>query len=166
MKIGSVCFTGHRELTFKESAIIRARLIALLKRLIEERGLTDCYAGGAIGFDTLAARAVLDLKAVYPELKLHLILPCEGQEHSWNDMQKAEYYSIKEKADSVRILAPFFYNGCMQSRNKELLNQADLCIAYLRSHTASGGSLNTVLQATKLGIPIINLADDESEDQQ
>jgi hypothetical protein len=71
---------------------------------------------------------------------------------------------IKEQADSVRTLSPFFYNGCMQIRNRELLEHADLCIAYLRPSTASGGSLNTVLQATKMGIPIINLADKESED--
>ncbi len=163
-EIRSICFTGHRELSGMEKKITAIRLSKLLTKLANEHGLLDCYAGGAIGFDTLAALSVLSLKKRIPNLKLHLILPCEGQEKSWSEEQKTAYYMIKEQADSVRTLSPFFYNGCMQIRNRELLEHADLCIAYLRPSTASGGSLNTVLQATKMGIPIINLADKESED--
>lgn len=163
-KIASVCFTGHRELTNTEIHIISHRLTFLLKKLILEHELTNCFAGGAVGFDTVAAKNVLSLKDDYPSLKLHLILPCQGQEKSWNVLQKQEYEIIKERADTVRVLAPFFYNGCMQARNRELLRNTDLCIAYLRKGTKSGGSLNTVLQATKLGIPVINIAENESED--
>ena len=161
--ISSVCFTGHRDLTAEEITIINERLSSLLKRLIEHNGLEECFAGGAIGLDTIAALNVLALKSDYPQLKLNLILPCNGQENAWNETQKAEYDCIKLKADNVRVLAPFFYNGCMQARNRELLKCADLCIAYLRKGTSSGGSLNTVLQATKMRIPVINLANKESE---
>ena len=163
-QIKSVCFTGHRELSGIEKKLAAIHLSKLLETLARDRGLTDCYAGGAIGFDTVAALTVLSVKRRIPNLRLHLILPCEGQEKSWSEDQKTAYYMIKEQADSVRTLSPFFYNGCMQIRNRELLEHADLCIAYLRPSTASGGSLNTVLQATKMGIPIINLADKESED--
>lgn len=161
--ITSVCFTGHRDLTAEEIEKIKNRLTDILIKLIDRRGLTACYAGGAIGLDTVAAETVLSLKSRYPQLKLNLILPCQGQENSWNTEQKAIYNQIKEHADSIRVLAPFFYNGCMQARNRELLRNSDLCVAYLRKGTSTGGSLNTVLQATKLGIPIINLADDKSE---
>lgn len=162
--ITSVCFTGHRDLTDNEKNIISNRLTIILENLIRNHGLNNCFAGGAIGFDTLAAQTVLSLKDVYSELKLNLILPCQGQEKSWNALQKQEYEIIKERADTVRVLAPFFYSGCMQARNRELLRNSDLCIAYLRKGTRSGGSLNTVLQAAKLGIPVINIADNESED--
>ena len=162
--ITSVCFTGHRELGSEEEAYITYKLISLLTELIDKHGLTDCYAGGALGFDTVAAKAVISLKNKYPQLKLKLILPCQGQESSWNDGQKEEYKRIKERADSVRVLAPFYYNGCMQARNRVLLESSELCIACLRGGTSTGGSLNTVLQAAKLGIPVINLAEKESED--
>lgn len=162
-QIESVCFTGHRDLERTEKELIEKRLQALLTVLAEKRGLKECFAGGAIGVDTLAAITVLRLKDKYPELKLNLILPCQGQEKAWNDEQKAIYFNIKSRADSVRVLAPFFYNGCMQARNRELLLSSDLCIAYLRKGTSGGGSLNTIIQASKLGIPIINIADPESE---
>ena len=162
--VSSVCFTGHRDLNAEEEILITNKLKSLLTLLIEKKGLIRCYAGGAVGLDTVAAKTVLSLKTVYPQLELHLILPCQRQDISWSEDQKAVYLLIKENADSVRILAPFYYNGCMQARNKALLESSDLCIAYLRPGTSSGGSLNTVLQATKLGIPVLNLADEESED--
>lgn len=161
--INSVCFTGHRDLTNTEVSMLAVKLAQLLKLLIQNRRLQYCYAGGAIGFDTLASLTVLNLQKTYPELKLNLILPCTGQESKWSLDQRKIYDNIKQRANNVRILSPFFYNGCMQARNKELLLSSDLCIAYLRHDTSVGGSLNTVIQATKLGIPVINLADPESE---
>lgn len=164
-KTTSICFTGHRDLSESETIYIKERLTALLKKLIKEKQLSVCYSGGALGFDTVAAETVLSLRESYPHLKLCLILPCRGQENAWNASQKAKYNLIKSKADEVRVLAPFFYNGCMQVRNREMLCNSDICIAYLRKGTSSGGSLNTVVQAVKLGVPVINIANTESEDQ-
>lgn len=159
----AVCFTGHRDLTPLEESMITEKLYRLLQHLILDHGLKECYVGGAIGLDTVAALTVLKIKREYPLLSLNLIIPCDGQENAWNATQKKTYNRIKEESDRVRILSPFFYNGCMQVRNRELLLSSDLCIAYLRPGTSSGGSLNTVLQAAKLGVPVINLADSESE---
>ena len=161
--ITSVCFTGHRVLSKSEERFIKEQLPRLLGYLINNHKAKDFYAGGALGFDTIASKVVLDIQKEYRDIKLNLILPCSNQESTWSDIQKDIYKETKEKANSVRILSPYFYNGCMQARNKELLLSADLCIAYLRSGTSGGGSLNTVIQATKMGVPVINLADPESE---
>lgn len=163
-KIESLCFTGHRDLSSSEEKVITSKLLRILPILVKKYGLKTCYAGGAIGLDTVAALAVLEIRKSFSELELDLILPCQGQEKSWNQMQKDVYNEIKNQANKVRVLSPTFYNGCMQMRNRELLRHSDLCIAYLRPGTSSGGSLNTVLQAAKLGIPVINLADSESEE--
>ena len=117
-RIKSVCFTGHRDLDGTETKIITDRLNSLLTQLAEQKGLRECFAGGAIGLDTVAALTVIGLKTKFTDLKLNLILPCQGQEKSWDEEQKAVYNDIKAKADSVRILAQFFYNGCMQARNR------------------------------------------------
>ncbi len=162
-EITSVCFTGHRELSKAEEQYIKEKLTRLLNVLINNHRLKNCYAGGATGFDTVASQVVLNIQKEQPDIKLNLILPCIGQENKWSSDQKKIYNEIKQKANSVRTLSPFFYNGCMQARNKELLLSSDLCIAYLRAGTRGGGSLNTVIQATKMGIAVINLADPESE---
>ncbi len=163
-KIESLCFTGHRDLSASEEKMIFSKLVRILPILITKFGLKTCYAGGALGLDTVAALAVLDIRKSFADLELNLILPCQGQESTWKPSQKEIYYHIKENANKVRILSPAFYNGCMQIRNRELLRSSDFCIAYLRPGTSGGGSLNTVLQAAKLGVPVINLADIESEE--
>ena len=163
LTVTSICFTGHRDISPSEEQMIVGKLTELLRILVTERGLKNCYAGGAIGLDTIAAQTVLSIQKHHNDLRLHLILPCDRQDSKWPAEQKELYNLIKSKANSVRVLSPFFYNGCMQARNKELLLSSDLCIAYLRAGTSSGGSLNTVIQATKMGIPVINLADPESE---
>ena len=161
--ISSVCFTGHRNLSEAEIQLLSRRLTILIHTLITDHQTGNFYTGGAIGFDTLAAQVVLDQKTKHENIRLNLILPCEQQDKNWNESQKCVYRSIIEKADSVRILSPFYYNSCMQIRNRELLNASDLCVAYLRDGTSGGGSLNTVLQAAKMNIPIMNLAKPDME---
>ena len=72
--IKSVCFTGHRNLR-NDSRIISDFLYNILDRLISEKGITDYYSGGAVGFDTIAAFCVIKLKEKYPQVRLHLVLP-------------------------------------------------------------------------------------------
>lgn len=55
------CFTGHRKIDNDKKEKIRAELKNILTGLIEE-GCTCFYAGGALGFDTIAALTVLELK--------------------------------------------------------------------------------------------------------
>ena len=61
MRSKTVCFTGHRELPTDDLPEISKRLEDTLVALIEQG---YCYfgAGGALGFDTLAAQAVLRLR--------------------------------------------------------------------------------------------------------
>ena len=162
-EIKSVCFTGHRSLTDAEQSLLTLRLQILLRQLIIQHGTVNFYAGGALGFDTLAAKTVLSLKNEFPDIKLNLILPCESQDKNWTEKQRFIYRAIKSRADSVRILSPYYYNGCMQVRNHELLAASDLCIAYLRNGTSEGGTLSTVLQAARMNIATINLAKPDME---
>ena len=50
-----------------------------------------CGAGGALGFDTLAAQTVLEMKKEYPQLRLILVLPCENQTRGWHSEDIAVY---------------------------------------------------------------------------
>ena len=61
--IESLCFTGHRDLNNFEICTIEKHLNTLLPFLIEKRGLINCYAGGALGLDTVAAKTVIKLKS-------------------------------------------------------------------------------------------------------
>lgn len=75
MKSKAACFTGHRTLPEENLPEIAERLENALIALIEQ---DYCYfsAGGALGFDTLAAQTVLRLRERYPQIRL--ILCCRA----------------------------------------------------------------------------------------
>ena len=155
----SVCFTGHRTIDGDREKL-SARLYALLERLVTEKKVTDFYTGGAVGWDALAALTVLKLRESYPEVKLHLVLPCPFEEQSakWNEAQKAEFQHILGLADSVEQVSDCYYNGCMKARNARLVELAsDYCICYWNPKHYRSGTGQTVRMAQRKGIEVINL---------
>lgn len=74
MESRTACFTGHRELPTDDLPEISKRLEDTLVKLIEQ-GYRYFGAGGALGFDTLAAQVVLRLRERYPQIRLILVLP-------------------------------------------------------------------------------------------
>ena len=94
------CFTGHRELPVWGRKQLAAKLEDTITGLID-RGIIFYGAGGARGFDTLAAQTVLKLKPSYPNIKLILVLPCLTQTRCWRPEDIAEYEHIKAQADRV-----------------------------------------------------------------
>lgn len=147
-------FTGHRRIPEGELPELKEKLYNTAEQLISD-GITDFYAGGAIGFDTLAALTVLKLRKEYSHIKLHIIAPCENQEKMWSSENKELYRKINEAADEVKFLSPVYFNGCMQVRNRYMADNSSICIAYLKEQT--GGTASTVKYAEKQGKIIINL---------
>ena len=82
MKTQTCCFTGHRKIPPEQYDCIAERLRAEIITLIQN-GITFFGAGGALGFDTLAALTVLSLQKEHPRIRLILVLPCPTQAHSW-----------------------------------------------------------------------------------
>lgn len=150
------CFTGHRDLPVGQMEEIRTRLYETVERLIGA-GVSEFRAGGALGFDTLAAATVLELKEKYPEISLVLMLPCRDQDKGWSDENKARYKEIMARADEVKVLAEHYYRGCMFVRNRALVDGSAYCIAYLTSER--GGTAMTVNYAKKQNLEIINLGE-------
>ena len=152
---GKICmFTGHRVIHAKHMSSLSDSISELLEQLIAD-GYTDFRVGGAMGFDTLAAFAVLEKKKKYGYVRLHLFLPCHGQERGWPENMKAAYRLVLDNADSVRYAYDQYVNGCMHKRNRDMVNGSDLCVAYC-GHSR-GGTAYTVEYARKKGVKVINL---------
>ena len=99
----SCAFTGHRPHKFpwrynevdERCVALKAALKDQITALVKA-GITDFYSGGADGVDCWAALIVLKLKKTNPALKLHMILPNEGQADKWSDSAQERYRSILE----------------------------------------------------------------------
>ncbi len=148
-------FTGHRVIAISRRAEIEKRLEEVLSSLID-KGVTTFIAGGALGFDTLAEKAVLKLKKAYPHIKLRLILPCPEQDVKWREQDKAVYRDMLDMADSTEYVSDRYTDSCMLDRNRKMVDEADALVAFYDGRKRSGTAM-TVNYAAKKGIPIINL---------
>lgn len=149
------CFTGHRDMSARDFRELPEKLDKLVAELVENEGVTDFRAGGARGFDSLAAIAVIKLKKTYPEVKLHLILPCKNQESRYSPLEKKLYNFTLHNADSVYYIQERYSNGVMFARNRALVDGSDICAAFMTR--LRGGTYQTVNYARKKGIKLINL---------
>ena len=143
MEPNSCCFTGHRHIDPALLPLLTAHLDASLRALVQ-MGCLQFYAGGALGFDTLAAERVLALKQEYPEIKLHLLLPCPDQCHSWPNEERTLYECILSRADSYRYISSTYSVAAMTKRNRALVANADACIAFLQKYFISGITVGSV----------------------
>jgi len=100
MRERTCCFTGHRDIPERDYESIKRKTEEVVEQLIG-KGVIYFGAGGALGFDTLAAEVVLKAKEKHPEVKLILILPCQDQDRLWKTEDKMVYADIKGKADKV-----------------------------------------------------------------
>lgn len=152
--VSSCCFSGHRELPIEKLGYISGMLEKCIEKLAEE-GCEEFISGGALGFDLLAAEAVLKKKKTYTKIRLVMALPCHNQHEKWSAFQKARYERILEQADEIVYLCENYVTGCMQLRNKYMVDRCDLCIAFL---SRGGGTQHTVNYATEKGKRVVNLA--------
>lgn len=136
---------------------IEKNLIKQLVKLIDE-GATEFYAGGAVGWDMLCESVVIELREHFPQIKLHLILPCPAEEQTekWNEDDMAEFRRLLLAADTVEICSEHYFDGCMKLRNQRLVNLADVCVCYYSGKQRSGTG-QTVRMAERQGKEIVNL---------
>lgn len=151
----SVCFTGHRHIAAEDrrelSALLDEKLAALYRQ-----GYRYFYCGGALGFDTLAAEAVVRLKETAPEAQLIMALPCPDQSKNWPPADTACYERLLYLADRIQVTSSFYFDGCMQVRNRFMVDHSALCVCYLVY--MRGGTMSTVKYALDQGCRLVNLA--------
>ena len=147
------CFTGHRVISSSDVVTLKEKLSLTIDKLIDE-GVTHFVSGGALGFDTLVAEALIEKKKT-KDIFIEIAVPCKGQEARWNGSQKEKYKRILENADKVTVLADRYITGCMQTRNMYMVDKSEVLVAYYRGRT--GGTQKTFLYAEQSGKRIINI---------
>ena len=154
MSYNACSFTGHRNIQQQHTQ----HIIDLVRRAIEyayNEGCRTFYCGGALGFDTLAAREVIRFRINHHDVRLVLCLPCIDQDAMWSSEQKDSYGYIVRSSDEVLYASDAYTNGCMRKRNAMLAERCDLLIAYVGR--SNSGSAQTVNMAKKLGKAVYNL---------
>lgn len=155
-RLRTCTFTGHRNLTHAEMTAVEPALRRLIT-LLADHQVDTFITGGALGFDTLAAATIINLRrTLLPQIKLVLALPCPEQADRWSAADRALYHNIIEHADEVCMVSPAYVRGCMHKRNRYMVDRSSYLIGYVAR--PSGGSYATLQYAQKQGLHIQNLA--------
>ena len=100
--------TGHRPKSYpwkydetSSGCILLKEVLSAQIAALADSGVTDWFSGMADGTDHYCAQIVLDLQKKNPALKIHCVLPCEGQADGWSD-------SAREQSSSGRSKTPAF----------------------------------------------------------
>ncbi len=156
MKTKTACFTGHRKIPAEIEDVIYKRTKEEIIKLAK-RGYIFFESGGALGFDTISARAVLDVKRDFPQIELILVLPCVTQTKYWSKKDMILHEKIKALAKNVIYTSEEYTVGCMHKRNRRLVDDSSACICYLTGE--SGGTFYTVSYAKRNSLEVINIAE-------
>ncbi len=154
MENGVCAFTGHRNIAVAHKAAVSELLSRAIVYAYNE-GCRTFLSGGAIGFDTLAAREVVRFRISHPDVRLSLVLPCINQDERWSARDRDAYGYLLGAADEVSYVADVYTPDCMKRRNLALAESADIIIAYA-GRSASGAG-QTVRMAEKLGKRVYNI---------
>ncbi len=146
------CFTGHRNISYEKYKEITDGLKKIIEKLIDE-GYNYFISGGALGFDTLSAQTVLNLKAIKDNIFLEIAIPCPEQSKNFTKSQKEIYDDIISKADKTVYVSDRYTSYCMAKRNRYMVDNSNCVVAYLT--TPCGGTFNTVNYAESLNKKII-----------
>lgn len=144
------CFSGHRILP---SNFDCEELKKLVYKSIND-GFDTFLCGMALGFDSECFKVLQELKKDFT-LKVIACIPCESQSKFFNKKQKAEYEKMINSADEVIYVSKEYFDGCMQKRNRFMVDNSSRIICYL--NYGHGGTYSTVKYAAESDCKVIYL---------
>lgn len=158
----SICaFTGYRPEKFSfgdnEADLrceqLKQKMFCEILRMTRE-GVNVFMSGMARGVDLWAAEAVLQIQNVKPSQKIELwaIIPYDRQPLAWSAKERARYQRILEQAARVEYISHDYYNGCLQKRNRYMVDHATHLLAVYDGQP--GGTASTIRYARKKGLEI------------
>lgn len=156
------CFTGHRPEKLPwggdEADPRCVKLKEELRCTLEGAYLAGCrhfICGMARGCDMYFAEAVLALRSRREGVSLEAAVPCDSQADSWRADERRRYEHILAECDEVSFVAHAYSPGCMQRRNRYMVERSEVLIAVYNG--TAGGTMSTILLARRAGLRVITI---------
>ncbi|WP_273835216.1 DUF1273 domain-containing protein [Guptibacillus sedimenti] len=106
--------------------IIKAALQGRMSQLIEEKDVEWILISGQTGVELWAGEVALDLRELYPDLKLAVLTPFLEQESKWKEPTQDFYNMILSEADFVESITsrPYENPGQLKAKNEFLVRKS------------------------------------------
>lgn len=150
--LSALCFTGHKDFTDDRDEVYNNTIDAI-EHEYTVNGIYTFIAGGARGYDTLAASAVLELREKYPDIKLILALPFRDQpkvEGDWDVAEENLFYKVLDSADDVIYVCDYAPKNKYHARDRFMVDHSIKVISLLRhKHSGTEYTVNYALKCNK-----------------
>ncbi len=140
------CFSGHRDIPHERYSELSGKVLSAVTELYK-KGYRHFIAGGAVGFDMIAAVTVLNFRLTHSDVTLELALPCPEHNLKWSRSDKALFDTVQKRADKVTTVSPVYDKGCMFQRNRYMVDNSSALIYYCKR--SRGGTKFTLDYAEK-----------------
>ena len=158
----SVCFSGYRpeKLPWGEDES-DPRCAALKKRLYDAaesacaQGYRHFICGMAQGCDLYFCELALALRQRHGDVSVEAAIPCPTQADGWPRPQQERYRRLVAACDYETLVQSSYSPGCMQRRNRYMVDHASLLIAV--NDGARGGTRSTIEYAFKRGVNVLDI---------
>lgn len=147
-KAKTCAVTGHRQVT---NDLNVKNLTEIFEKLIDG-GYQNFLIGMAVGFDTLCFKILENIRKK-KDIKIIACIPCEKQDYNFSLEQKEQYRKMLLSADEKVLISKEYTPYCMQKRNRFMVDNASVLIAYLRKEKT--GTSSTVNYAKRQDVSVI-----------
>lgn len=164
--MGKVCaFLGNdysfmrgRKRERRPDFILQNKVKEKIIELIENENVTDFLVGEIGGFEDDAYDAVLEVKKLYPHIRVILVISKISELHT---VGECDSHYISKKRDCDDFIYPDkcalgYKRLSIVYRNRYIIDNTDFIIAYNRYQ---GRAYEFCQKAQKLGVHVIELAD-------
>ena len=160
------CFTGHRPAKLSwgnnendpRCLALRQKLRAAIQSAYDE-GYRHFICGMAQGCDFYFAEEILALKDLHSDVTLEAAIPCPSQPEGWSGADKRRYHAILGRCDYETLVQDHYSPGCMQRRNRYMVDHSSLLIAVYDGQ--SGGTRSTLEYAILRRVPFVDIRPEE-----
>ena len=122
---------------------------------VYDRGYRHFLCGMAQGCDMYFCETIIALRCLARGVTIEAVIPHEGQQNSWPADQQERYERLLEMCDKRTVLAPAYSPGCMQRRNRRMVDNASLLISVYDG--LGGGTGYTVGYALQQKVEVLHL---------
>ena len=157
------CFTGHRpnklpwgdDETDPRCVALKVRLADALEQAYKD-GYRHFLCGMALGCDLYFCEAALELQTRHDGVTLEAAVPCEEQSARWRERERNRYFALLEQCNYETLIQHKYTPGCMQRRDRYMVDHAQRIIAAYDGKTL-GGTMYTLTYALRRGLETVIL---------
>lgn len=157
----TMCFLGHelQELGYGENTLqcdeLKEQIKMSIVSFVEQHAVFHFISGMEPGAEQFAAQIILDLKAVYPQVTLECVLPCETQAENWNEWERDIYFRIVSECDTETMLERHASKGNRKKRDAYIVDRSDYILAVWNGNP--GNIADAVAYAQAKQKPVLRL---------